>query len=238
MEEQEEGIRELLVEVYPKRGVLIEVSYSESRGRYLLNEIEKRIQEQSPETRAMFLVIDLKQPTDEREKTTGGNQKEQEFLITLKKLWETQETILKALKDGINVIVSHYVFDLIITSFSENVFECRESTDRMAFVNLLSYFKKIAAPDLVLSFPEYPRIIEEKFNSMCLEKLKPAKTPEPSKDTIICSKMYQKEAARDSLGGFFDSLRTLDSDLISLRDCFSYVLLTSCQKQFTRIKFY
>lgn len=237
---EEEALKDLLIERYPKRGMLVELSYPETKGYLIFNEIQKRINEQDPDAEKHFLFIDLFSLEDTielNENIRGGNKKEQSFFKKLQDLWAIQEKILTAMRNEITVLVSHYIFDLILTAYSENMFDCRENTDRIAYANLLAFFKRLAVPDLVLSFGEYPRNIETQFNALCDAKLMSPK--EQNKDIVIYSKLFQKESARDTLGRFFDDLRPAESDLISLHThCFSSILSIRCQKEFTRIKFY
>lgn len=247
----EAAARHLLVDTYPKRGILVELSYPHF-STDVLSELKQKIDQTLDPSSFMFLDIDPSEniiisPSLEGEDDSLADDYSQYkspevlFLEKLIRIHNTKKRIADAINSGTTVIVSHYIFDLLMSGFAENAFNCRTFIERMSMLILTSYLKDLMVPDLVLSFSSSPTSVESAF----LDEVAKIKDPitrdmvKDDKNLVLSSKIFQREAARDFVISYFDSTRSIGSDLLSLSvHALGGILSNRCQKERTKIKFY
>lgn len=156
------------------------------------------------------------------------------FLRILSGAHRLQRAIKEALKLNRTVFIENYTHFLTLFGYAFNCFQTRTTRQTVAFTILLSYFKSLIQPDVIISLSNYNSSHETEFKAILKTK-----SFNMNNDAILDSKLFAREEARDVFCSAMDGIRNFHCDLATLETAIpTCILATQIQVRHKPIKFY
>lgn len=156
------------------------------------------------------------------------------FLRILSGAHRLQRAIKEAIKFNRTVFIENYTHFLTLFGYAFNCFQTRTTRQTIAFTTLLSFYKSLIQPDLIISLSNYNSSHETAFKAILKTK-----AFNMAKDAILDSKLYAREEARDIFCSAMDGTRNFTCDFATLETAIpTCILSTQIQIRHKPIKFY